>query len=50
METTAKYIVIEIRTGNRANRTTYNTIKAARRACDRLDLAYGAINFRPQSI
>lgn len=50
METATKYIVIEIRTGSRATRTVYNTIKAARRACDRLDIAYGAINYRPQAV
>jgi hypothetical protein len=45
---TTKYAVVEHRSGRIL--AVYATIKRARRAADRLDLAYGAIGYRVQPV
>lgn len=39
------YVVWDRQTGQPANRTIYKSLRAALRAVDRLDLAYGACRY-----
>jgi hypothetical protein len=44
------YIVIDTRTGLQATRTIYKTRRAASRAVDRLDNAYGAYRYQVRNV
>ena len=48
MQGNGMYIIIDRQTGQRANRTTYKSLRAVLRAVDRLDSAYGAYRYRHQ--